>query len=317
LLDADGRMVQTMRSGTMARPGEKRGCVGCHDNRLASAPNRRPRSALRPPSPLAPWNGPARPFNYLTEVQPVFDRRCVSCHDYGKPAGAKLNLAGDVGLAFNTSYIELRGKSALRWFPDRPGAPKLLVKAVDDGPAEALPPMAWGSHRSRLIDVLRSGHAVGAMHELPLGARVTREEMDRIVTWVDLNAPYYGSYASDWPDNAFGRSPLDNTELARLSQLTGVAVGSQEAEMRASQVSFDRPALSPCLASLQAPGKQTALREAIRIIETGAARLRERPRADMKGHSPGPADSRALARYDRRAREQTEGWRAWLKGIAR
>ncbi|MBM3492970.1 MAG: hypothetical protein FJX72_01410, partial [Armatimonadetes bacterium] len=308
LLDADGMMVQTMRSGTMVRPGETRGCVGCHDNRRTGAPNRRPRSAMKPPSRLTPWNGPARPFNYRTEVQPVFDRKCVSCHDYGKPAGRVLNLAGDVGLAFNASYIELRGKSALRWFPDPPGARKLLVKAVDDGPAEALPPMAWGSHRSRLVEVLRAGHQ---------GVRLTPDEMSRIVTWIDLNAPYYGSYATDWPNNAFGRSPLDHGELARLAALTGVPVGSQDAEIVASQVSFSRPALSPCLVSLQAPGKESSLRDALAVIETGAARLRASPRADMPGHAPAGPDARALARYDTRTREQDQGWRDWLRRSAR
>ena len=37
----------------------------------------------------------------------MFDRHCVRCHDYGQPAGEKLNLAGDLGLVFNTSYLEL------------------------------------------------------------------------------------------------------------------------------------------------------------------------------------------------------------------
>ena len=40
----------------------------------------------------------------------MFDKHCVSCHDYGQEAGQKLNLAGDLGLPFNTSYVELRKK---------------------------------------------------------------------------------------------------------------------------------------------------------------------------------------------------------------
>ena len=31
LLDANGMMVQSMRSGTIVRPGENIGCVGCHE----------------------------------------------------------------------------------------------------------------------------------------------------------------------------------------------------------------------------------------------------------------------------------------------
>jgi len=48
-----------------------------------------------------------------------------------------------------------------------------------------LPPKALGSHASRLIQVLRRGH-----YEVAL----PREALVRLVTWVDANGPYYGSY---------------------------------------------------------------------------------------------------------------------------
>ena len=196
LMDENGMMIQNMRSGTTVLPGETLGCVGCHENRLTTIENRRyPLAMRRPPSPLEPWYGSPHDFNYLTDVQPVFDENCVSCHDYGKEAGKVLNLSGDLGLAFNTSYLDLRIKSALRWFPDDPDVEKLLVKAVDDGPAEALPPYSWGSHRSRLADVIREDH---------YGIELDEESIDRIITWIDMNAPYYGSYASVYPNNVFG-----------------------------------------------------------------------------------------------------------------
>ena len=37
LLDEKGMLVQSMRSGTIARPGEQAGCVGCHEYRLGAA----------------------------------------------------------------------------------------------------------------------------------------------------------------------------------------------------------------------------------------------------------------------------------------
>ena len=36
-LDADGMMVQSMRSGTTIQPGERAGCIGCHEERLSGA----------------------------------------------------------------------------------------------------------------------------------------------------------------------------------------------------------------------------------------------------------------------------------------
>ena len=273
LLDEQGRMIQSMRSGTTTRPGERTGCVGCHENRRSSVPSdNAPLAMRRPASKLKPWYGQEREFSYLAEVQPVFDKHCVECHDYGKEAGDVLNLAGDLGLAFNTSYLALRTKSPIRWHEDKPGKPKALVKAVDDGPPQVLPPYAWGSHRSRLVDLMLGDH-----YDVDLDG----ESLDRIITWIDLNAPYYGSYASAYPDNLFGRSPLDDRQLARLAELTGVPVNARNvgAELAGSQVNFSRPEWSLCLAKLNKTGPQ--YQEALAIVRAGQGALAAKPRADM------------------------------------
>jgi len=278
-LDADGMMVQSMRSGTTVQSGEHIGCVGCHESRLSAVPGaqaeRLPLALRRPPSELKPWHGPPREFNYLTEVQPVFDQHCVSCHDYGKPAGKVLNLAGDLGLVFNTSYLDLRTRSPFRWHPDSPDEQKPLIKAIDDGPPDVLPPYAWGSHRSRLVEAIRDEHC---------DVRLDRESLDRIVTWIDMNAPYYGKYASAFTDNLFGRSPLDDSQLARLAELTGVPVNARNtgAELKGSQVNFTRPELSPCLAGLT-DHNDPKYKEALSIIKAGRQTLQASPRADMPG----------------------------------
>jgi hypothetical protein len=51
--------------------------------------------------------------------------------------------------------------------------------------AAAVGPYQHGSHRSKLVDLLRKGH---------YDARLSREEWVRLVTWIDCGAPYYGSY---------------------------------------------------------------------------------------------------------------------------
>ena len=43
----------------------------------------------------------------------MFDQHCVRCHDFGKDAGQKLNLAGDRGLIFDVAYVNLWTKGAL------------------------------------------------------------------------------------------------------------------------------------------------------------------------------------------------------------
>ena len=283
LLDADGMMVQSMRSGTVLQSGERTGCVGCHDSRLASplAEGPVPIAVRRPPSRIAPWHGARRMFSYRAEVQPVFDRHCVRCHDFGGKGAKKLILAGDRSLYFNASYTEL-------WR-------KRYVKAVGAGPAPIQPAGSWGARASKLVQVLRKGHN---------DVRLDLESFDRIVTWIDINAPYYPSYYSAYPHNLGGRAPLDNGQLKRLGQLVGVDFDRERhcSKSTGPHVSFDRPERSPCLAKLDKNGP--AYREALAIVQAGKAMLARRPRADMPGFVPCEVDRRREAKYA--LREQIE-----------
>jgi len=264
LLDEKGMMVQSMRSGTIVRPGETAGCVGCHENRRMSIPApsmAEARLALnRPASTLAPWYGRERLFSYLTEVQPVLDKHCVSCHDYAKESGQKLNLAGDLGLIFNTSYAELRGKG--------------YVHVVGAGPTLVQPPKTWGSHASKLTKYLLEGHG---KPEIDQKVKLDKEAFDRIITWIDINAPYYPDYAAGaYRNNVFGRAPLHAKELARLSELTKIKLIDRRSF---AEISFTRPALSPCLAKLDPQGAE--YKEALAILEAGQRMLARQPRQDM------------------------------------
>jgi len=278
-LDKDGMMVQSMRSGTSLQPGERTGCTGCHENRYDSQPPLTgvlPLALKRAPSPLKPWYGPERDFNYLTEVQPVFDKHCVKCHDYGQKGEKALNLCGDLGIVFNTSFLEIRKRSPLRWYPDKPDQKKELVKAVDDGPPEVLPPYAWGASRSRLVDVIRGGHK---------DVKLSPEEFDRVVTWIDLNTPYYGEYACNFPNNPYGRSPLTFAQVDRLAELTGAGVsvkskGAVEGPEAGTGINFTRPEYSACLQGLTDTNDVKYV-EALALIRTGSRVLEEITRADM------------------------------------
>jgi len=285
LLDENKMMVQSMRSGTTVQPGELMGCVGCHENRLMSVPESRkgvPLSMRRPPAKLDGWKGPPRLFSYMDEVQPVFDRHCVRCHDYGREAGSKLNLAADRTNTFNTSYNELWRKK--------------YIAAIGAGPADTQQACSWGAHASRLVTVLREGH-----QDLSIPA----DDLERIVTWIDINGPYYPRYDTAYPDHLAGRSPLDHGQIQRLTQLTGVPFG-QLARFNSNQgpqVSFDRPELSPCLARI-ADANSPEYADALAIIQAGKSQLQLRPRADMPGFQPCVVDQQRQAQYV--AREEIE-----------
>lgn len=197
-LDKEFMEVQKMRTFVNFQPGETRSCVGCHDPRDGASPPGPPLATLRPPRALAPQpgDGGARPIHYPSDVQPVLDEHCARCHDADRPDGG-LDLTGALTTHFNRSYENLLGKGLVNFIQEWSGpAPGKSGPAhVPNGSmmhAAAVPPYTYGSHRSRLVEVLRKGH-----HDVKL----PREDFVRLVTWVDANAPFYGSY--------FGRRHLD------------------------------------------------------------------------------------------------------------
>jgi len=158
--------------------------------------------------------------------------------------------------------------------------------------------------------------------------KLDRESFDRIVTWIDVNAPYYGSYYSVYRDNVYGRAPLDNLQMARLAELTGLPYKVPAEHVRlnhkkiegnelcGSQVSFTRPELSPCLAQF-ADKTDPRYREALAIIQDGRERLVRQPREDMLGPNSIPVvalDLERDGRYQMRSQSEAAARQAMLNG---
>ena len=201
LLDAHGRMVQTMRSWATLQPGENASCVGCHEHKnsapLAALPVTQ---ALREGAePLRPFYGPPRGFSFPKEIQPILDRKCTSCHN--GEAGKSFGLTGreivdphakrrwsEAYLALTHARSDDQGELAgWRGDPDHPEVN--WVSAQSAPPIE--PPYSAGSNRSTLIPLLEKGHE---------GATLSREELDKVAAWIDLGVPFCGDYfeASAW-----------------------------------------------------------------------------------------------------------------------
>ncbi|MEA3463033.1 MAG: hypothetical protein U9R49_14200 [Bacteroidota bacterium] len=295
LLDENKKMVQSMRSGVIVHPGEINGCIGCHEDRLSAPPNlnRMPMALRKKPHTLAQDVENIGEFSYVHEVQPIFDRHCISCHDFDKPAGKSLILAGDRNPYFNASYVDLHVKKQ--------------VTCIGGGPAELQHAYAWGSHKSNLVKVLEAGHKDVSLSE---------EEMETLFTWIDLNGVYYSQYESAYPDHPAGRSPLTFEQLDHLGKLTGVNFGELAGFNRplGPQISFERPELSPCLSGIK--GKN-AYREALEIIESGQLMLTAMPRADMEGFIPCEEHRAQLAKYEERLQEEKENRKAISAGNVR
>ncbi len=281
LLDENGMMIQSMRSGTIIQSGERQGCVGCHENRVRDVPGRdrvKPAALGRPPDPMEGFQGETRIFSFQRDVQPIFDARCVKCHDFGKPAGKKLRLCGDRAVCFSASYVDLWSRG--------------FINCVGGGPAAIRPPRSWGSHASTLTGVIRGNHP---KHEKDL--ELTEKEVQTVITWMDLNAPYYPYYESAYPRNPTGRCPVNNGKLKKLGKLTGAKFVTRHGKNQRTAVSFDRPEKSPCLAKLKKGSPQ--YRAALAIIAEGKANLAKTPRADMEGFVPCEKDRDRLRKYEK------------------
>lgn len=189
LLDAKGRMVQTMRSWTQLRPGEVAGCIGCHEN-----PNQTPDFRMgdaRAARPSVHLRKPARGFSFPKDVQPILDRRCILCHAPRWNARIADLTATPVEdpvskRRWTTSYLALT--HARRFENGRlsgnPGHPALNWVHSASAPTP-LAPCTCGSRTSRLFsEKLDRGHAPG----------LTDAELRTLACWVDLGVPFCGDY---------------------------------------------------------------------------------------------------------------------------
>jgi len=291
LLDENGMMIQSMRTGTSVHSGETLGCVGCHESRLASGPSL---AASAPPrnmpakfSKLKPWYGLTRRFSYLAEVQPVLDKHCLKCHDFGGNGAKKVILSGDRNLSFNFSYVELWRKG--------------YVGAIGAGPAGHLPAYSWGSHGSKLIKHLRGGH-----QKLKLDG----EDLDRLITWVDLNGPYYPTTCST--GGAGGRTTVDINKLLGFMKLSYTELFHGKSFV-GPMVNLDRPELSPCLAKLEKDSPK--YKELLETIRQGKEQVREKPRGDvMEGLVPHNSDRNTMAHREKYRRYELEVRKAIREG---
>jgi hypothetical protein len=211
-------------------------------------------------------------------------------------AGKNLNLAGDLNVCFNTSYVELRSKS---W-----------VHVVGAGPTTVQMPYSWGSHASRLVKVLLEGHKDPTINRQ---VHLDSEGFDRIITWIDLNACYYPEYAAGaYRDMPFGRSPISSAKMERITALTGVELKNGNLTM----ISFNRPESSPCLEKLSPESSQYT--EVLSLIREGKDFIAKNPRPDMPNFQLNDKiELEQQAKYDALRKAQADARAAIIAGEKR
>ena len=184
ILDKDFNELQRMRSVVQLQPGERRGCVGCHEDRRRAPPIRPGLALRRGPDRLQPPPWGTEPIDFQKVVQPVLTAKCVKCH------GATDNNGMDLTGRLDENRIPQSYKSLIQ-----KGWVHYLDYGYNSGGNEKAQPMSFGTLKSRLWKLLDAGH-----HDVEL----TTEEMRRIKVWIDMNCLL-------WPDYTFRENrPLVN-----------------------------------------------------------------------------------------------------------
>lgn len=122
------------------------------------------------------------------------DRYCLSCHSGPTPPKA-VDLAGDKTDFFNVSYETLARQGPpgqnlyTKWIPTFNGQEANILIVT---------PGSWGSPASKLAEIVLSGHP--DEHGKPR-VNLDENERRRILAWIDLNVPYYGTSLSNYYDH--------------------------------------------------------------------------------------------------------------------
>jgi len=174
-LDAKFNELQRMRSVVQLQPGERRSCIGCHENRRSAPVPPEGMAASGLPQELLPPPWGAVPLAYEAVVQPVWDSHCVRCHDASDERGINLSAALDEHKV-PASYRTLIEGGWVHYFD--------YTYKLRHHKAE---PRSFGTLRSRLWQVLEAGH---------YDVELSDCELQAVKCWIDLNCPL-------WPDYQF------------------------------------------------------------------------------------------------------------------
>ncbi len=221
-LDEKFRAIQTERTYVNYRPGETRSCMGCHETPDVTPAYGTtvsvPLAMKKPAAVLTPQPGQDAAefvFDYDRQIQPIWDKNCVSCHGAdtdntwrkagdtgGSPAG-NLDLRGTHQSVYSVSYFQLLNLA-------NHGGKQLLgnrdQRNEDAGFNEIryIPPYRTGALSSPLSGWL-SGDGITVpdetlqkytqyLKDAHPGVHLTDAELLAVNNWLDVNCIYHPSY---------------------------------------------------------------------------------------------------------------------------
>ena len=295
LLDEHRMELRRMRSFISFQPGELRACTGCHESKtVAPVPAQHTvsmamlRAASDPQPP--PWGD--RPVSFLRDIQPVLDRHCAGCHSGLKPAGG-VDFSGGLisfdaavsGYGHNRAYETILEKNLVS------------ISAVRAQDASITPPLAYGSHKSRLITCLTDATHRGAV-------KLSEDDRLRLVMWIDANAPYHDRFVNKRPARPSYDLAGDNALMKSLTDLhTRRCAGCHDAKTvtRLDWINLRAPSQSlfltaplakeaggrgKCSQSVYASQADADYRAVRTLVEAAVVKAWEEPRRDLASVEP-------------------------------
>ncbi len=233
-LDEEGKALQLMRSWMVGMPGETVACAGCHEDRNSVVVNTQVKAALRPPTRIEPDADAIRGFSFSHQIQPILDRYCVGCHNGSSPPElpeiAGISYPDDLSRDQDNGegLVDLRGTQTITdWqsghggncggggrggnFPVSYVALERYVRRNGiEGPLHMLSPGEFHADTTELVQMLRYGRHYNV--------RLDAQSWQRLITWIDLNAPCHGTWAAigDQPAQRVAQVNDRRIELATL-----------------------------------------------------------------------------------------------------
>jgi hypothetical protein len=196
-IDANGMAVLTMRSFIYSQKGEVQGCTGCHeDKRTSRVAARRPGGVKVHDLKKEVELGYRGCFRYALSVQPIFDRKCISCHGLGK-APSFIGAEGHRRLVRGRQVAFIHGYAE----------------------TDISRPRDYFAAASALSKRLMAGH----------GPKLTPEEWRTLVLWMDMAVPEHslGGYGWNRPETRAVDSEGEKALRAAVAAKVGADVAAQ------------------------------------------------------------------------------------------
>lgn len=177
LLDEDYVALRAQQAWTWVIGNENRGCIGCHEDRELSPPNRVVDAVLKPAVELTLPPERRRTVDFVHQVAPILEARCATsgCHVTGA-ATPNLEVAEASGRAeqtYRTLLNPISGRESERYV--------VLGRARESVLIRTLFGRSIGSDNTPYSRTVR---------QMPPGDTLSLRERILLTEWVDLGAPW-------------------------------------------------------------------------------------------------------------------------------